>query len=347
MLSDFPADDFGTDMAEFTLIPTIMFGIFGLIGLLIVIFGVSLYLKKKRIGHWNIITGKVKESKLKVSKSNDSHDRRPMYCPIITYEYEVGGKKYEHTNSEFGSGNKSEVDNLLEKYKTGNEIEIRVKPDHPEESAIGELSSQPTLIIGILIAMGLVFVGAAVLGALIFGSVGSFVNGNATGPNTDNFDWIFRIIGPLFGIVVGAIFAWAGYYLLQKDRKIETQWKPTTGQIIESEVAERQEERRDSDSRRRWTQTVYSPVIRYKYSIDGKEYEGEDSGYGTSNPQEAQDIVATKEPGKSIEVFVNPQKPSESAIVGIADFQKNLFAYVFIGIGIVAMLIAVVIFVLG
>lgn len=326
---------------------TILFGsgIFIFIGLLIIWFAFHLYNKRKRMEKWTKTIAIVKDSKISSSISTDSHNNRStLYTPIVSYSYEFNGKKYETKNSDFGSSNRSEVENLLGKYEKGTKIEILVDPIQPDKSGIFELSTQPNTIIYILIGFGVVFCVMGLLVYLIFGSDDVFSPSSmSVSSKTSSFDAVLNLLGPLFAFSVGGIFVYIGYYLLKKDQTIIKSWQMVEAEVLSSSMLTKTESRKN-DRGLFYDQTTYCPSIRYSYSYNNRKYSGEDSSYYSSSQSEIELALSKVSEGSKISIYVNPNNPSESSMKD-ANNSKNMFAYVFIAVGILAMLIGMLIFI--
>ena len=277
---------------------------------------------------WQKSSGKVTKTSIKTSTDSKGAS---TFSLVVEYDYEVGGKKYSSINSEYGSGSQSEVLNLSGKFEKGSSIEILIDPKNPKNSAVFELSSKPSFIIYLVIGFGFAFWFFALIllsfsGILLFSNVLSF-------------------LGPLFVFFVGFAFSYVGYFLLKKDQSIKTNWKSVFGTIAASTIIQK-EEKQKTDSGIYYNRTIFSPFISYRYLVESKEFFGEFSSYGTDDESEATSISSTFQKDSPIEVFFNPQNPSESTIK-IKNLKVDLFPYVFLGIGIFVILMSIVLLVFG
>jgi hypothetical protein len=291
------------------------------------------------MSQWLKATATVKKSQMKSSTSGMGNNKSIMYSPEITYSYKFDNKSFEKTNSEFGSSNHSEVENILNKYTKGNRIEILVNPKSPEQSAIFELSTQPNFIIYFMIAFGIVF---AAMGCLVYFIFGSNDISNPNSSSADSFDTILNLLGPLFVFCVGAIFAYIGYYLYKKEDAIIKTWKMIEAEVTSSSITTKTESNRSRGNF--YEQTMFAPLIAYTYSCEGKKYSGEESSNYSNLESEARKIMLQNPEGSKIPIYVNPKNPSESSLKN-AGVSKTLFPYIFMVIGALAILMAILILV--
>lgn len=90
-----------------------------------------------------------------VQTDTDGLDNR-MYYPVV--EYTIDGKTYESRLDNTGTSNSAE-------FKEGQEIAIQYNPDNPEE--LSKKGDKGGLVGGIIfIALGLVAIGASILGKI-------------------------------------------------------------------------------------------------------------------------------------------------------------------------------------
>jgi len=62
--------------------------------------------------------------------------------------------------------------------------------------------------------------------------------------------------------------------------------------------------------------SYYTPILTYRYEVEGREYEGTGTGYGTDQSQEvALENARARYPlGRELEAFYNPEDPAESVL---------------------------------
>ena len=117
------------------------------------------------------------------------------------------------------------------------------------------------------------------------------------------------LLWPIVIVVFGAGVAIWGVIL--RGRGEETlQWPTVRGKVYASRVVE--ERSRDADN-----ETMYRPEIRYEYVVDGKEFAAKRLGLEdtpASWRSYADGIVARFPIGREVEIFYNPDDPSEALL---------------------------------
>ena len=305
-------------------------GIFLFIGLLFVLGAIHTLLRSLSMKNWRTSKAQVIDSKIESSSSSDSST---TYTAAITYSYDFNGGHYEKKSTSFSSSKRSEVSNLLSKYQKGAEIEVQINPSNPKDSEISTLAKPSFFIIGVLAVFGIVFCGAGLLVYYIFG----------TNDDLSSFDYLMNnFVGPLFAFFVGLIFIYIGYYLLKKDGQVSNSFIPTPATIVSSSISERSVEGKYNDGTR-YSTLLYSPIIGYEYTFEKEKFEGEHSSYSTSNSSEANSIISNYPEGTKITVLVDPKDHSHSVATGLI-VQSDYFAYIFIAVGVLALLIGIAIF---
>ncbi|OEE46843.1 hypothetical protein A1OS_08415 [Enterovibrio norvegicus] len=127
---------------------------------------------------------------------------------------------------------------------------------------------------------------------------------------------------------------------------ISKNWNVIPAKIIHAEV----DSLKYQDTNGRW-KTAYSPKVSYEYNYDGTVYVGNRYAWVKSYDNDelhdaAKRLVYSKQQGKEIEIFVNPENPSESVVERMCDsgaFKTYIFGGVFI-LSIVSMFIAAFLF---
>ncbi len=117
---------------------------------------------------------------------------------------------------------------------------------------------------------------------------------------------IAPFMGPLILILFACIFfAWGTQSL--DGRRVDG-WPSTEGTVLASSVSNYSI---DSD-------TFYEAKISYRYSVAGKEYQGNtiDLSVTTASSRRvnAQEVVDAHPPGQVVTVFYDPQSPSSAAL---------------------------------
>ena len=152
------------------------------------------------------------------------------------------------------------------------------------------------------------------------------------------FRWIFCIGFMFIGLV---FFVLGGYQLLQGLKTKD--WPAAPGKILSSKV---QSGIRNSHGPVRTTGTSgrrYSVDVRYRYEVDGQEFEGSRLRYGSvsyKSRSKAQKVKNRYPPGKELEVFYDQRNPQSSVLVkGIG------LSWLAIGLGAIAFILGLVVFI--
>lgn len=119
----------------------------------------------------------------------------------------------------------------------------------------------------------------------------------------------FDLLWPIMIVVLGA--GGAIYGVILRGRGEDTlRWPSVRGKVYASRVVE--EQSRDADN-----ETMYRPDIRYEYVVDGKEFAAkrlalEDTS--ASWRSYADGVVSRFPIGREVEIFYNPDNPSEALL---------------------------------
>jgi hypothetical protein len=117
-----------------------------------------------------------------------------------------------------------------------------------------------------------------------------------------------EIVGPSF-ILFGGSFALGlgiAHARARAKAKASASWPSTLGEVISSEV----QEMSDSEG------SSYKPVVVYRYSVKGREYEGQRIRFGNlSSGQAKARAIRDRYPfGSNQAVRYNPEKPEEATL---------------------------------
>ncbi len=105
-------------------------------------------------------------------------------------------------------------------------------------------------------------------------------------------------------ILMNAVLLFNIFSAQRKASAMQT-WPSASGTVVESELR----------SRRRNSRRIYYPHIVYSYNVMGQAYTGKDIGPGKySGTTTAREIVAKYPSGAPVEVYYDPQNPSEAVL---------------------------------
>ena len=119
------------------------------------------------------------------------------------------------------------------------------------------------------------------------------------------------IVMVLLGLLWTCGFAYAHFSASAKAKAAES-WPIAGARVLSSEV--RVEESSDNDG---GSTTWYNPIIVYKYSVGGREYQGSRLRFGnprSASRKKADAAIAPYPPGTTPLVRYNPQDPKEAVL---------------------------------
>jgi hypothetical protein len=115
----------------------------------------------------------------------------------------------------------------------------------------------------------------------------------------------------LFGLLWVLGFGYAHYRAASKARASET-WPTASGKVLSCEVVVE-----ESTDRQEGTTTWYNPVVRYAYSVAGRDLQGSRLRFGnvrSASRKKAEAALASYPAGGTISVRYNPEKPDECVL---------------------------------
>ncbi len=141
-------------------------------------------------------------------------------------------------------------------------------------------------------------------------------------------NWLYLVLS-----VVG-LFAIGSALRSKRLANTSQSWQGTQGRVIASEI--KKSTSNDSDYGQ---STSYEAVVRYMYSVAGKEYTGERVSFGVKNSSEklARETVARYPMDTSVTVYYDPKKPEQAVleqasssgwlqiVIGIALFVAGIY----------------------
>jgi hypothetical protein len=136
------------------------------------------------------------------------------------------------------------------------------------------------------------------------------------------------VIGIAFTII-GGVMAFVGFDQYRDGKETES-WTATDGRVLSATIDEKtRTERRNGRTR---TETTYTPVIRYEYTVEGFRYEGDDirADDRSGNFSWANDLVDRYPVEAETTVYYDPDKPEDAVLIRGAESTQ---VYLFGGIG--------------
>ena len=145
------------------------------------------------------------------------------------------------------------------------------------------------------------------------------------------------VVGRLFPLSFGLgsmIFLGVGLWMINKGMQSEN-WDKGTATITSSEIEKTESRSKDAQGFTR-TSTSFSVRVTYAYIVEGSNYEGNTVGFGTMSHNErsdAQEELKSYPKGKTIEVYYDPENPSDSVL------KKGVFWPMYIMISIMIIIL--------
>ena len=126
------------------------------------------------------------------------------------------------------------------------------------------------------------------------------------------------VLGRLFPLSFGfgsMIFLGVGLWMINKGMQSEN-WDKGTATITSSEIEKTESKSKDAQG---FTQTSisYSVRVKYSYIVEGSNFNGNTVGFGTMSHNErsdAQEELKSYPKGKTIDVYYDPENPSDSVL---------------------------------
>ena len=274
------------------------------------------YLQVRQASDWPSVIGKVVVSKSEVRKVKTFDDNaasgrgeEERNFARIVYEYTVDGEKLRCERVSIGEdlGN-FEVAETIAKYPVGTVVTVYFDPRHPDKAVLER--DMPKGAFGCIVWMIVIGLGLTFGGLYGFNKLGELIDKISVHPDNVKATIAFGT----FGTVV-ALFAFGMQRMAAKAK----QWPVVQGKIVQSEVEEFDGK---TDSGR--SQTMYRSRISYTYRYNSIDYRGGNQTSGAqvvSNMQGFAKRALAKYPlGKTVQIWVNPQNPSEATLDPSARF---------------------------
>lgn len=283
----------------------------------------------RRAASWAEGRARVTESKIEVEHHRFAGDSTKVRnLPSVKYHYDVGAGSMEGDCISLGFGTADNVDVVLKRYPVGAEVPFFYNPVNPQECVLER--NPPT-------SLGKIWGGtilAVVLYELVLLSMWNVFS--ISGAMDAAFP---KLHHPL--VVLGAgslgLFCLASALWNMRHPRKAFPWLRTNGKIVSSAT----ESYVSSDGSRR--ATFYKPVIEFSYAVDGQEYHNLIGASGVVNfsvagNKASADAEVVKYPvGEEVEVFYNPQNPTQSALQVNTEMMITGRSSFIVGLGLLAL----------
>jgi Protein of unknown function (DUF3592) len=282
---------------------------------------VWIQVQSNRIKSWNEAAGRIVSSKavareirthqVKTTSNDGDTDFvteetiETRNFPEISYTFAVGASAYRGSRIGLAAdpGN-FEVARTLRRYPEGKSVTVVYNPINPNECIL-ERDDPSNIRKAWLAVAGLVAL--IVIGFVAFTQGASLLGGMMATPAMP------PLVLPLgASALVIMLFARAA----GKQARDMKGWPKIAGRITRSEIETAIQEHRPGGARRDYDVTMYVPRVIYTYLVDGDAFEGDNIGWSgsASTPSLAEKYVKRFAVQTPVEVFYNPQDPTQSTL---------------------------------
>jgi Protein of unknown function (DUF3592) len=240
----------------------------------------------------------------------------------VAYDYSVAATAFHGDRISLGEAPADRVDETLKRYPVGAKVPVFYDPANPEDCV---LERNPPAKLGCMWTGAILFV-------LIYSTVvWSFWNGVSI--NTALAAALPQVHHPLFAIGAGlfGLFCLASGVWNWMHPRQTAPWKSTKSRIVSSEV----ETYTDTDASTHSHTRFYQAVIEFAYEVEGQEYHNTVSESGTS--QASATAEAARYPaGTELDVYYDPENPTNSALTGRPSLRLDGRASLIVGLVLIA-----------
>jgi Protein of unknown function (DUF3592) len=223
----------------------------------------------------------------------------------IAYSFVVSGATYHGKRVSLAPdpGN-FEVAETLQRYPAGKDVTVVYNPINPNECILER--DDPANIRKAWFAVA-VLVALIAAGFVVITRGADRIGGMIANP----------AMTPL--VVVLGIFALAIMLFARvagKQARETKAWPKTAGRITRSEIETAVQQHRRTGLARDYDVTMYVPRVVYAYQVNGTSFEGDNVGWSgsASTPAFAEKFIKRFAPQTPVEVFYNPQAPTQSTL---------------------------------
>ena len=158
------------------LFPLFLGGIFAILGIVFLIFGLRERNKAKETESWPIVKGVIVSARLDQQNRTERNQgrtyTRTTYSPVVEYTYEIGENNYRGNRIFPGSSMSYDLgtaQNIVNRYQPGHSVRVHHEPTDPTQSVLETKSKGGSLfmILGVVFTI-LGFVGCCVGFVMIF-----------------------------------------------------------------------------------------------------------------------------------------------------------------------------------
>ena len=276
----------------------------GLVALLLIAAAVAKAVEIRRARNWPAVPGRVVSSRRVVERQGDDAGGAPIEQQVarVEFQYEVGGKLYASRRITIGERVAGDgIEPLLARYPVGTTVMVHYDPRDPANGIV-ERAAPEGMLRGCLIALALGMASTMFLMRVVTEGPGFFMPAlHAALPEANLPALLLFLAGAALVLIAAGALA----RMTLKVRR----WPVAPGEILSSGV--REGASRDDGGR------LHRPVVRYRYAVGGRSYEGAaiEHGVATSGGEGwARRVIARYPVGARVDVRYDPADPTRSAL---------------------------------
>lgn len=298
-------------------------GIFGSAFFGLILFAIIYKMLEVRAARsWLPTPGKVVDSRVVARKKkpgdigyNESSEGNVANYAFVQYEYTVNGKTHRCDRVSIADhGANDEVELTLERYPVGTDVTVYYNPKNPKQAVI-EREMPAGIGYGIILLLAL-FGGGPLI--LLFATTNAAKWIEPFVANKDRIPVVLLLAG------MGTMTTLMGIASLRQVYDAYA-WQSTTGEIVSSKT----EKYRSYFGEAHAPTTLHRPSIVYMYEVGGRRYAGDRVSFGgvvsASHAKLFNGKLGRYAEGVEVEVFFNPENPSESVLERRVAFQFLLW----------------------
>ena len=290
-------------------------------GIVIIMLGRKDVAISKLSEEWPVTDGLITESESLYMSEN----KKDTPLTLMKYTYSIDGKEYRSSRI-FLIGNfwgiADYANYIASKYPKGKIVKVTYQPSNPENAALEVGLTKRSylklvigwfvLIIGISVNFGvfslLVGIFGLLLGVLLEENKVKFSRKLSLIKNafaTNNLILLILVTIGIFMMGIGAV-----NFVNEKVKTLNAQqWPITNGVVFTSQVLVREKSGRGGKF---YTAT---PMVKYRYSVDGQNYESDRVSFGYTSGKNYSEKVVKKFPrGSMVEVAYQPLNPENAVL---------------------------------
>ncbi len=126
--------------------------------------------------NWATANGRVLLSQIEMRRSSGHHGSSPY--PVVVYEYEVMGRRYQSNRISFGTevGGSMVAPRVVNQYPAGSSVTVYYNPLNPAESVLEQTSRSSRVLVWVVVLILAILLCTSVMTIGALGFAGQWVN---------------------------------------------------------------------------------------------------------------------------------------------------------------------------